>query len=380
MTTSSPRLRRTADILFDQCAKELAAIAVAINNKESSTDVRATLASVSHCHAVHLHQLIGDPVSSENLRKQLLTWLHAHQWHREFLLKSSFIAHALAKPRGYAGDADLMSMICENEDRGESPFARAKNRVYLDLPAAAAVRRRANALALKLAELPEGARVLNLACGPALEVRKFLANHPQRDISFVLLDHDPETINRVNASTNDVRCVTGLANAFQIMKGDASVLIPRPWHRTSVQPLDFHGWRQVLIPFRYARCDLASVPKFDLVYSSGLFDYVRYTPDNPSRGTSGLTSRLFSLVKPGGHLLIGNFRSPGLPDNPHEKHHMTMMDMYSDWRLIYRSNDEIAGFADTLPRQSIESSLLNETLEPVSNGGVIGFLKVKRLH
>ena len=73
MTMSSPRLRRTADVLFDQCAKELAALAVAINNKESPTDVRATLTSVSHRHAVNLHQLIGDPVSSEGLRKQLLT-------------------------------------------------------------------------------------------------------------------------------------------------------------------------------------------------------------------------------------------------------------------------------------------------------------------
>lgn len=176
--------------------------------------------------------------------------------------------------------------------------------------------------------------------------------------------------------------MVGLANAFRIMKGDSSVLIPRDSDRERDISDDFKGWRKILVPLRYERIHLDSIQKFDLVYSSGLYDYVRYTPDQPMRGTTGLTSQLFSFVKRGGQLLIGNFRTPGISGNPHAKHHMTMMDMYSDWRLLYRSNDEIMGFANGLPRQGIAfaSSLLNEGLESISNGGVIGFLQLKRLH
>jgi hypothetical protein len=121
------------------------------------------------------------------------------------------------------------------------------------------------------------------------------------------------------------------------------------------------------------------MPKFDLVYSSGLYDYVRYTRGNLSRGTTGLTAQLFSFVKVGGELLIGNFRAAG-PQNPHARHHMTMMDMYSDWRLIYRSDDEIGGFADALAKDNVAVSLLNEELRPIAEGGAIGFLRMKKLH
>jgi hypothetical protein len=271
-----------------------------------------------------------------------------------------------------------MEMICLNDDRGSTPFAIAKNRVYLDLPAATAVRKRAEALTTRLEQLPNGSRVLNLACGPAIEVQEFLAKHPDRDVHFLLLDHDPLTINALRHSIDDRRCQVGLANAFHIMKGQFSIWIPRSWARGRASALDFNRWRKWLVPLKYKKCEIETA-NFDLVYTSGLYDYVYHTPDDPKRGVTGLTAQLFSFAKVGGHLLIGNFRTPGVRDNPHAVHHMTMMDIYSDWKLIYRSDDEIRGFVKTLPRQSHISTLFNESMQPIARGGVIGFLQVQRL-
>src|ERR1700737_1961683 len=217
MVTDLANLKISANQLFDRCHIELESIKTE-RNGATSKNMSAALAAVSHIHATRLQELVSEHVTSDELRTLLLGWLHSHQWHKHFLLESCFIAHALTKPRGYAGDAELMDMICKNDDRGNTPFAVAKNRVYLDLHAATAVRLRAKALAQHLETLPDGARVLNLACGPALEVKEFLSRNPKRDIRFLLLDHDPATINALRNSCNDSRYEGGLANALKIRK------------------------------------------------------------------------------------------------------------------------------------------------------------------
>ena len=44
-----------------------------------------------------------------------------------------------------------------------------------------------------------------------------------------------------------------------------------------------------------------------MVYSAGLYDYIMTFPIDDSKGTIALTKNLFSLVKPGGSLIVGNF-------------------------------------------------------------------------
>jgi extracellular factor (EF) 3-hydroxypalmitic acid methyl ester biosynthesis protein len=371
------KLGRDAHDLFSRCFNQILPVAAALNEKNESALV-GTLGDLSHSHADSLQELITNNAETSH-RNELIRLLHSHDWHSEFLLKSAFIAHALKKPHGYPGDADLMEMICKNDDRGDTPFAIAKNRVYLDLPAASAVRARAEALTKYLANLPDGARVLNLACGPALEVEAFLKRFPQRNVKFLLLDHDTNTIDALKTSLKDSRCEVGVANAFEIAKGRASILVPRWASSPRINSQKDRRLAKVFGALKYRRLELTTLPQYDLVYSSGLYDYVKYTRGNLSRGSTGLTTKLFSFVRPGGELLIGNFRNTRT-DNPHKASHMIMMDMYSDWRLIYRSDDEIGGFADGISRTSSSLDLLNERLSPITEGGVIGFLKINRLH
>ncbi len=99
---------------------------------------------------------------------------------------------------------------------------------------------------------------------------------------------------------------------------------------------------------------------------------------NPARGATGLTRKLFDMLKPGGRLVVGNFLKPGR-ENMHCIHHQFMMEAYSDWKLIYRTLDEVNGFASTIPTQAYVLETRDETLQSsVSPKSVIGFLILTR--
>lgn len=79
------------------------------------------------------------------------------------------------KPRGYAGDYEMMKMIYENEIMGKSLFARLLHSYPLQIPAANAVRNRRRMIADQIREAVENHdnsdfRAMSVACGPADEI------------------------------------------------------------------------------------------------------------------------------------------------------------------------------------------------------------------
>jgi hypothetical protein len=69
-----------------------------------------------------------------------------------------------------------------------------------------------------------------------------------------------------------------------------------------------------------------TLANLDLVYSTGLYDYL------PDPVAQRLTSRLYTLLRPGGRMLIGNFE-----ETPNTT---WIMDYAVDWPILYR--DEAA--------------------------------------
>lgn len=312
-------------------------------------------------------------------KEEVTGLLHRHPLHCDILLQSAVVRHALEKPRGYAGDKDLMLMICGKEDSGPTNYAVLKNRFYLELPGAEAVRQRARSLQQVLANLPEGSRVLNVACGPALEVQRLLRQAPDRAIRFDLIDHDLDTVKYVSRHLRNDRIACSLGNAFHIMKGNYRIAAPRAFSRSFCDPKrDFKGMRSLLAPLKYATRTLRK-GEYDLVYSSGLFDYIRSFPGDHTRGAAALTKRLFDLVKPDGSLIIGNYLAQS-DLNPHKWHHRAMMEVYSRWELIYRTPDEIRGFMAAVPHRDYSMTLTDEYFEPRDGAlrGAIGFLIVTK--
>ena len=80
-----------------------------------------------------------------------------------------------------------------------------------------------------------------------------------------------------------------------------------------------------------ARGKTRSQPEYDLIYCSGLYDYLS---DSVCKA---LNSHLFDLLKPGGFLVVGNFatNTPG----------QNLMEHLMDWFLIYRNGRQVAALS-----------------------------------
>lgn len=258
------------------------------------------------------------------------------------LLKGApYFHHSIFKPRGYAGDAEMMSLVYRNQYEGVDSFSKLLHKIGTDCDACVAIRNRKDLLFNAFSEF-QGGKVLSLAAGPAQEIYEYKKN----DKEFLALDHDIETLKNANKRSRNLKY--GIANAFHIIKGKKNYLIPRKNKLESCNPKsDTKGIRRLTLPFKYSMGMLEN-NEFDLIYSAGLYDYIK-TFDDPKKGTIALTKQLFDSLKPNGRLLIGNI-SPKLSIGV-----KWAMEYLCDWYLIHRTEKEVLDFAQSIPQEEIES-------------------------
>jgi extracellular factor (EF) 3-hydroxypalmitic acid methyl ester biosynthesis protein len=225
------------------------------------------------------------------------------------ILCAPFAYRTFEKPLGYAGDYEMVNMIVRNSLReGESLYAQLVNYWFLKQMPAEAHRNRIEHLKTRLAEetgrtlrLGRPARILNLGCGPAVEVQQFLAESPLSDhAQFTLLDFNDETIQHAQSALSDVS---------------------RRLHRRTTIQLQKKSVLQMLK--EAARAKGAPPVQYDLVYCAGLFDYLA----DPI--CHQLTDIFYDLTAPGGLVLTTNVE----PANPMRNG----MEHLLDWNLIYRN-------------------------------------------
>ena len=77
----------------------------------------------------------------------------------------------------------------------------------------------------------------------------------------------------------------------------------------------------------------------DLAYAAGLYDYLE------ADLARALTAALFRMLSPGGRLLIANF-TPATYD-------AAFMETFMDWRLIYRTPEEVRSLAGSITPSEI---------------------------
>jgi hypothetical protein len=229
---------------------------------------------------------------------------------RRLLHQDPFTYRAFSKPRGYAGDAVMMDYIyglgeASTAAGGATTLGRAIFAHMSTRPSASAVRYRRRLLAGLIDRTASrgGDSVFALAAGHLREVELSGAVQDGRITRFVAMDQDAASLAVVagDYARLGIHAVPG--SVRQILSG-------------KVQP-----------------------GAFDLVYAAGLFDYL-----NAAVATA-LTRRLFEMTRPGGLLLIPNFKT-GAPDTGY-------MEAFMDWRLIYRSHDDMRGLAAALPGDGV---------------------------
>jgi len=282
----------------------------------------------------------------------------------EIVQEAPFYWRIMAKPNGYPGDAQMMSFIYRNQFEGKTPFGMFLHKHAVSTKACQSVRNRKLYLTQQIVKAHSG-KILSLAAGPAQEMRELLDVYKNDHYQFIALDHDMDTLKTFDVSNGDRRFKYALANAFQIMSGNYRAARPRKLMERFCYPRkDFQGMNLLMSSLKYELIYLKK-DDFDLVYSAGLYDYIRTFALDDSRGTVALTKHLFDLVKPGGALIVGNFSF----NNP--KDLRFIMEYVYDWRLIYRSRRDVLEFARAIPEQSIEEmQVIPESL------GINNFLKI----
>jgi extracellular factor (EF) 3-hydroxypalmitic acid methyl ester biosynthesis protein len=259
------------------------------------------------------------------------------------LLRAPFVFRAYTKPLGYAGDYQMVNQILDDPRQGPSTYFQMVNTAFLQTAVVVAHRNRIDILVDFLKRMADAARhagktfrILNVGCGPAIEIQRFLQNYPHPEsLAFELVDFSEETLAWTRAKLSSIIGQTGKRVTINYVHDSVHQLLKR-------------------------RFDPAadSERAFDAVYCAGLFDYLS------DKVCSRLTAHFAARTHPGGTLLITNVHS----NNP-EKFSMAHI---LEWYLVYRDETRMAAILPVqcgVPRLFTDVTKVNVFAEAVISSG-----------
>ncbi|MBI3228622.1 MAG: class I SAM-dependent methyltransferase, partial [Burkholderiales bacterium] len=229
------------------------------------------------------------------------------------ILRAPFVYRTYTKPLGYAGDYQMVNQIMGDPRQGPSTYFQIVNVAFLATAVARAHRNRIDILVQFLSRMADTARaqgrpfrVLNVGCGPAIEVQRFITTYADPAwLHFELLDFSEEALTWSSERLNSIN--NGLTNkaVFQFQRDSVHQLIKR----------------------RIA-ADTAQAREFDVVYCAGLFDYLS------DKVCAKLMQHFTARIRHGGTMLVTNVHL----DNPEK----STMEHVLEWYLIYRDQAKMA--------------------------------------
>lgn len=234
------------------------------------------------------------------------------------MLCAPFIHRTFTKPLGYAGDYEMVNMMFRDRWEGANTYAKVVNSIVIVSGGAQAHRNRIDRLVEYLeAEsrraLADGRRmrVLNVACGPAIELQKFIRESRFADhCRLELLDFNAETL--------------------AYTRGRIDAAIEAGGHKPDI--IYIHKSIHDLLQEARGRNETDALDgAFDLVYCAGLFDYLS------DRICGRLLDLFLRWTRPGGFMVSTNVH----PRNPVR----FFIEHILEWHLIYRDNAQMLALA-----------------------------------
>lgn len=232
-----------------------------------------------------------------------------------FYLHSPYARRAMEKPRGYAGDFEMMNQVYRNSYEGNSLFGKLIHKYTVNESAAKSVRERRQYLKKELKDFiatesknKNKISICSVACGSAQELADLLADLPP-DLNLEML-----TINLVDQD------IEALLDA----RRNISTALRKIKFPVQIQCLNV-SIKNILEQSPAASKFLDS--EFDFIYSAGLYDYLL----DPIAVI--LTQILYGVLATNGRLLIGNFH----PDSPTR----AICEFSVDWQLVYRDEKDM---------------------------------------
>lgn len=222
----------------------------------------------------------------------------------DFFMQDPLTKWSFDRPRGYSGDAHLLDLIYRHEKVAEevaaaSDFGREVYEFTTHAPSSFANCDRRDILARYVDATADrvgpSAEVLSFAAGHLREAEVSKSYAERRLGRWLAVDQDPLSIAEIEASypNSPVRPFTGSVRELLANKLDLG--------------------------------------EFDLVYASGLYDYLA------DKVAVKLTRRLMKLVKPGGTFLFANYSLPIVVDG--------YLETFMNWTLLLRSADDLRKLA-----------------------------------
>lgn len=238
------------------------------------------------------------------------------------------------KPLGYAGDYQLMIYYFSETFSGETLYDRFLHFTGQNYPHSYAIQDRERltreAVHAVIAR-GEPARVVSLACGPAIELQRLLreVEEIKAPLELVLIDQDEQTMHY---------CHDAVSREIVSRQRERQALIELNCLHLSI--------RQIIKPKdetekRFVANVLRDV---DLIYSVGLYDYL------PEAVARALTTKLYSMLSPGGRLLVGNFSECPVST--------WLGEFVLSWHLVYRKPEMMMGLARRLTPEPAKKEVI----------------------
>jgi extracellular factor (EF) 3-hydroxypalmitic acid methyl ester biosynthesis protein len=254
----------------------------------------------------------------------------------EFIISCPLLTRTNIKPRGFAGDSEMMRMVYRNGYEGQSTFGKLLHKYTVGIVTGDSVRYRRYLIPKMLRDTQKTAsqitRVLSVACGPASEMSDILATTDEFEkYQFCLLDQDQIALDEASEMIAELEKKMNATTQVQYVNKSVRWMFGK---KTFEQDLG----------------------RFHFIYSMGLFDYL------VSRVAKAVLNKLYELLLPGGEMVIGNFHVSN-PDR-------YSMEYWADWFLILRKEKEFASLCD--------DKLIKEKSIIFDEAGIQMFLHIKK--
>lgn len=252
------------------------------------------------------------------------------------LMRTPFVQRTFTKPLGYAGDYEMVNMMLRDPFEGETSYAKLVNSFFLTVGPVLAHQNRIDILeqellkiASKAADEGRRARILNIGCGPAIEIQRLIKNSKAcEQFEFTLLDFSEETLDYTKGKLDKAMSDSGHKVQIEYVHKSVHSLLKQASEK-----------------------ELEQSNYYDLVYCAGLFDYLS------DKVCSRLLRLFYKWTKDGGMVLASNVH-----ENNNALH---MMEYIMEWHLIYRDEANMLKLVPELGEQRMyaEETGMNIFLE-----------------
>ncbi len=219
---------------------------------------------------------------------------------KEYFIGVKFIRNVLMKPLKFPGDFKTMNLIYDNCIEGDSMFYELVAKYVMSEPIPNSTRHRKPYIIKKINKLKNNDTVLNIGSGPARETKEIIENPSSPNLEFTLIDFNQESLNYVENTI--IKNNKSKKNNIKLINSDI----------LNIKNLN--------------------IPKQKLIYSLGLFDYLR------DGQFVTLCKQIFNLVDKNGSMIIGN-----LSNNNKSR---PFMELIGEWYLCYRNENKLSELAE----------------------------------